>query len=663
MALAVSFLLAACAVNPPSIGQSPATEHSESPSSSQDGEVSSQPLIGLEDVASILPPVLLPISAQNADRLAQVAQLGRGEINDLAWSPDGKSLAMASTLGIYLYDATTQEALWFKETDDWQTTIAFARDGSQIVSGGRDGKASIWDAASGDLLLQFSAHDQAVTRVLLSPDSRLAITLGAEEGVVELWDAKTGQRLRTLQGGELSSDAVARTIEGGETIEPGGQVFIRDIDVSPNGEVLAAVSDRSLRLWEIDTGALRAVVPMPKEAISVAFSPSGELLATSHRGAFVWLRRGTNGQPLRRVDPEARHVNVDTHTVAFGEDENTLVASGTDGRISLWDLETRNDPMVLNDHRVYQGLGYWGNARPELVGGAEEWRLALAAGGTAWLWQAGDAEPYSRFSGHQDAIKTLNIMEGGSSILTVSSTAVLWDLNNGHATYSFNEPASAPTAYAVSPMLDLLAGALGDGTIVVWDLETLKLTELISLPVGWAHMLVFSPDGEFLANLGGGVYVWNIEDGALVLDTFSYRTIGDIDDIFFRPDGASFGMVGMAAVEGISVPRPSVVLYDLVTGALLNRVDVRADVPGDLSQFSSIELRSEYVLHSVEKLGQAGRSAFTRLIEPTAWKTIYTMEGSRPSFVPTGSLIATSDDKGNVWIWDYESGALIHELA
>ena len=37
------------------------------------------------------------------------ARLGKGEINELAYSPDGKYLAVASSIGIWLYDADTYQ--------------------------------------------------------------------------------------------------------------------------------------------------------------------------------------------------------------------------------------------------------------------------------------------------------------------------------------------------------------------------------------------------------------------------------------------------------------------------------------------------------------------------------------------------------------------------
>ena len=38
-----------------------------------------------------------------------VARLGKGQINEIAFSPDGETLAVASSLGVYLYDPFTYD--------------------------------------------------------------------------------------------------------------------------------------------------------------------------------------------------------------------------------------------------------------------------------------------------------------------------------------------------------------------------------------------------------------------------------------------------------------------------------------------------------------------------------------------------------------------------
>jgi len=76
-------------------------------------------------LAQVDPASLKPITADNAIFMEQLAVIGRGKINDLAWSPEGNLLAAASPLGIWLYDpaALTSPLTTFPWTTQRLTTF------------------------------------------------------------------------------------------------------------------------------------------------------------------------------------------------------------------------------------------------------------------------------------------------------------------------------------------------------------------------------------------------------------------------------------------------------------------------------------------------------------------------------------------------------------
>ena len=65
------------------------------------------------------------------------ARLGRGSIVEMRYSPDGKRLAVASSIGIWFHDtATLQEVDLFTGHTSWVTSIAFSSDGQTLANGG-----------------------------------------------------------------------------------------------------------------------------------------------------------------------------------------------------------------------------------------------------------------------------------------------------------------------------------------------------------------------------------------------------------------------------------------------------------------------------------------------------------------------------------------------
>ena len=64
------------------------------------------------------------------------ARLGKGVINEIHYSPDGTRLAVASSIGIWIYDtATHQEVALLTRTMHSVRSVAFSPDGKTIASG------------------------------------------------------------------------------------------------------------------------------------------------------------------------------------------------------------------------------------------------------------------------------------------------------------------------------------------------------------------------------------------------------------------------------------------------------------------------------------------------------------------------------------------------
>ena len=78
------------------------------------------------------------------------ARLGKGRINEIQYSPDGTRLAVASGIGIWLYDARGGEEInLLTEHTDWVRSVAFSPDANTIASGSYNTTVHLWDANTG----------------------------------------------------------------------------------------------------------------------------------------------------------------------------------------------------------------------------------------------------------------------------------------------------------------------------------------------------------------------------------------------------------------------------------------------------------------------------------------------------------------------------------
>jgi len=81
-----------------------------------------------------------------------IRRLGKGEVTEVAFSPDNKYLAVGGSIGIWLYDAVTFAEIGFIETGNWVRSVAFSPDGKILASGSWDNTVKLWDVSSGALI-------------------------------------------------------------------------------------------------------------------------------------------------------------------------------------------------------------------------------------------------------------------------------------------------------------------------------------------------------------------------------------------------------------------------------------------------------------------------------------------------------------------------------
>ena len=112
---------------------------------------------------------------------------------------------------------------------------ALSPDGTLVLTGGADGSAKLWNAGTGELLRTFVCHERGITCTFFSPDGRRVLT-GGHDRVAKLWEAETGEFIRALEGhdGTITSAAF-----------------------SPDGAlILTGGSDGAVKLWWGDSGNL-----------------------------------------------------------------------------------------------------------------------------------------------------------------------------------------------------------------------------------------------------------------------------------------------------------------------------------------------------------------------------------------------------------------------
>ncbi|MRR18007.1 MAG: WD40 repeat domain-containing protein, partial [Deltaproteobacteria bacterium] len=229
------------------------------------------------------------------------------------------------------------------------SSIVFSPDGKYLASGGQDNRARIWDVESGrQVRTSTTGFTDAFSWILslaFSPDgSRLAA--GGFTSDIMIWDAKTGGDVRTIPvGGKYLSDATS------VAFSPDGSRIAAACALREDNNVHRYV----IQLFDAKTGnRIRMLREQTQQFASVAFSPDGKYLAsgTGVYGAnvsdsVVRLWHVKSGKEFQRFTGHTGGVL----RVAFSPDGQYLASAGKDGKIILWDMRIKKQSKIFQDNR------------------------------------------------------------------------------------------------------------------------------------------------------------------------------------------------------------------------------------------------------------------------------------------------------------------------
>jgi WD40 repeat protein len=321
-------------------------------------------LLGSQDRGVVHPPRPVPAAPKLIARLTANGPGG----HTLAFSTDGKTLAVAGNHRITLWDVGRQAVIARLDEADQVGAVAFAPDGRTLAASAYD-RVVLWDLASRTRRVSLPMGTFNVAgRLAFSPDGRV-LAGGDGGGKLILWDATRRTRLAILSTGigrinDLAFRADGRSVvvggEGPDNRGPGVGAAVVDVArrrrlpalllragsgsytavaFRPDGTALAAVGSlqHGVTLWDVTRRARLVTMATGSQVIGVVLSRGSELLTTTGPGGVtLWdVGRRVRLGSLPDFHPGWEFF-LSPRTATFTDGGGRLAVSDGTGSVFVW---------------------------------------------------------------------------------------------------------------------------------------------------------------------------------------------------------------------------------------------------------------------------------------------------------------------------------------
>ena len=394
-------------------------------------------------------------------------------------------------------------------------SVAIGPDGKRIVSGSSDGTVKLWDAGTGQVLRTLKGETGAVYSVAISPDGKRIVS-GDYKRSVTVWDAGTGKDLRTLKG---HTD------------------WVRSVAISSDGKRIVSGSwDRTVKVWDAATGKEMLTLKGHTGNVNcVAISRDGKRIVSGSGGAPDRSGRQLFGE-LKVWDANSGNVfrNLKGHSarvwsVAISPDGKRIVSGSDDRTVKLWDAGTGQELLTLT------GAGRAVTFSPDgkrIVTGSDD--------RTVKLWDASTGQVLLTLKGHRVMVASVavspdgtRIVSGGGDLVELGEVRV-WDAEASQELLTV-KGAMSPFAYSTDGNQVVSAGM--NNTVRVWDTGTGLVLRTLKGHTSLVKCVAISPDGKRIVSgsIDKTLKVWDAGTGQELLTLEGH--IGGVLSVSYSPDG------------------------------------------------------------------------------------------------------------------------------
>ena len=260
----------------------------------------------------------------------------------VVWSPDGKFLASSSyDCNVNVWNALTYSLIGRIEGRRIAVfSVGWKGDSSSVLFTTESGEIRTYSIPSGSLLLAQTVCNGYPCAGAWSPMSDCVVTTDSI-GTVEVWNASSGERERTLRN---KADTSVERLNA-------------CISFSPDGLLLVAAShDETVSMWDFSTGGLLHAFVTEGEVYSLKWHPDGSKFLSISTGDTIQLWSVPERKLLRAFECRLSRL---AGAIAFSPSDQSFIASGATNLIQKRNLESGETILEFQGHENFVSALDW----------------------------------------------------------------------------------------------------------------------------------------------------------------------------------------------------------------------------------------------------------------------------------------------------------------
>ena len=468
--------------------------------------------------------------------------IGKGSVQAIQFSPDGRWLAIGTTALLELYEAKTYQLSRTIEMN--VAALEFSPDGLEMLVAAGNLLHRI-DSTTGQVTETLTGGERRVSDLAYSPDGKQIASIDVR-GVVRLWEKH--QKAFTFQ-----------------STSPRSRKYT--LLFSPDGERLI-VGAYDIEIWDIATVELVGELLTSSPVTSLALHPDETQLAVGTEEGQIefWSLQTSNQTALidgNDMEAEGYRPKVKVESLTFNPDGRTLIVGFNDSVIAVWDVvnqgwtrfwvtKTRPDEEFKGWQTTATGFPppgeypWW--APLPILSHDGKTVVALADRATnVGRWEVGTGKLTGRFEGYGYPLE-LGFSDDGKYFFTAWSVARVWDTATTEIIAEMQYD-NKTNAAAHSPNGKYVAISHRDRRITVWDVDTATVKHVLR-GAAWNNSVTFSPDSRLIAavTFSFQIRIWEVETGELIAELQEEDVISgflfSFSSVRFSPDGKWLAAAG-----------------------------------------------------------------------------------------------------------------------